>query len=94
MDVFSVLETMKRPKILMLAARHRVADYTRDKDLRKLTRTDYMPGPSEALLLLISLEKSMNHKRVEQDGTYNVYRHVDVLGAILGEAVHMKKRLH
>ena len=94
MDVFSVLETMKRPKLLMLAARHRLKDYTREKDLKKLTHTDYLPGPSEAILLLVSLEKTMDLKRTEEDGTYNVYRHVDVLGAILGEALLMKQRPH
>lgn len=86
LDIHGLLAQLKRPRLLVSAARFGVDDYSRDRDLRRLLRTDSIPRPGAALLRLIDIEAAMNEQRVQNDAIYSIAQHVDALTAIMGEA--------
>ncbi|MEL6914964.1 MAG: DUF6477 family protein [Pseudomonadota bacterium] len=85
-DVYTRLSTLKRPRLLVSAARHGLAEYDRCRHLSKVLGTTRAPGSAEAAMRLMELEASHNEARVTGDGAYAVGRHVDVLIALMGEA--------
>jgi hypothetical protein len=85
-DFRSVLNTLRRPKILIRAARSGVKEYRRDRDLKRLLR-DACPGaPRQAILTLLAEENRLETNRKTGAGTYSIQRHVAVLTAIIAEA--------
>ena len=85
-DIFTRLSQMRRPRLLVSAARHGLVDYDRQRVLAKLLGTETLPGPVEALMRLIEIEASHNDTRREMPATYQAARHVDVLIALMSEA--------
>lgn len=79
------LRTMKRPSLLISAARFGVPEYNRQRDLRRLTRVAVPKSPRAALPLLISLEEKVEERRQSGDANYSLTRHVDLLIALMGE---------
>ncbi len=84
------LRTMKRPSLLIRAARHGIRDYNRQRDLRRLTRVAVPKTPEGALPLLMELEQKVEHRRVTGDANYSLPRHVDLLIALMGEGQALK----
>lgn len=89
LDIQSLLRQLKRPKLLVRAARFGIDDYRRDRDLRRLLKVDQSPRPGQALLALVDIEAAMNELRLRNDATYSIAEQVDALTAIMAEA-----RLH
>ncbi|MFC7703407.1 DUF6477 family protein [Plastorhodobacter daqingensis] len=85
-DVLDTLQSLRRPRLLIRAARAGMTEYRRDRDLRKLLRMAALPAPARALDLLLHEEARLNQIRTSGDACYNVARHVLVMIAILGEA--------
>ncbi len=85
-ELISVVHAMRRPKLLLQAARHGLNDYNRERALKRLTRTPAAPSPKGALSSLIPVEANMEDARLAGDATYNVSRHVEVMIALLAEA--------
>lgn len=83
-DVPSLLANLRRPRLLMRAARFGLADYRRDRDLRRLV------GPwataADTLPQLMSVEERLEATRLAGDVGYSPARHIDVLIALLAEA--------
>ena len=77
-------EELRRPRLLMRAARIGLQDYRRDRDLRRLIAQE-LP-PDRALPRLIEVEQTLEETRRKGDAAYSVNRHVDVLIALLAEA--------
>lgn len=86
-DLSRHLRTMKRPAMLIRAARHGVRDYNRQRDLRRLTRVAVPKTPEGALPLLLALEEKVEERRVTEDTNYSLPRHVDLLIAVIGEGM-------
>ena len=84
-DLASLLAALRRPKILIRAARAGVADYRRERDLKRLLR-QRGPAPAQALTTLLDEEGRLEANRTTGEATYNLQRHVAVLTAILAEA--------
>ena len=84
-DVRTV-STLKRPSLLIRAARHGAIDYDRSRDLRRLMRTDKAPSPERAVGALLEQEQGLEETRKSGDATYSVIRHVEVMIALLAEA--------
>lgn len=82
-DFRSVLAEIRRPRLLMNAARLGLADYRRDRDLRRLVG-DQRPEP--AVSALIAEERRLEDRRQAGDATYSVTHHVEVLIALIAEA--------
>lgn len=81
-DFAAVLIELRRPKILIRAARAGLADYRPERDLRRLVRS----GPEAALAPLLAEERRLEATRIGGAGAYNIQRHVAVLTALLAEA--------
>ncbi|MFD1912494.1 DUF6477 family protein [Halodurantibacterium flavum] len=87
LDVLEVLQTLRRPPLLIRTARIGTADYRRTRDLRRLLRiVGELPGPVRALELLLEAEARLDEQRRADDGCYDLLRHVGVMIAILCEA--------
>ncbi len=80
------LEALSRPRLLIRAAQHGLADYDRNRDLRRLLATAVPPPPERALADLMAREQRLESARRARDATYSVAHHVEVLIALLAEA--------
>lgn len=82
----SVLNRLRRPKLLIRAARFGLADYNRDRDLKRLMRAAAAPAPSLAVPRLIEEEARLEDSRTSGGAAYSPARHVEVLIALMAEA--------
>jgi hypothetical protein len=88
-DCRTLLETLRRPRLLMRAARFGLAEYRRDRDLRR-----YVAGvasPEDTVSSLMSVEARLEATRVAGDAAYSVARHIEVLIALLAEAQLLRR---
>ncbi|MEO1239092.1 MAG: DUF6477 family protein [Pseudomonadota bacterium] len=79
------LSTLRRPRLLISAARFGLAEYDRSRDLKRLFQTA-PPSPARAVDKLIDEEATLEENRKSGATTYSIARHVDVLIALMGEA--------
>ncbi|NVK47263.1 MAG: hypothetical protein HWE33_13245 [Rhodobacteraceae bacterium] len=93
-DVTTLLNALRRPRLLIRAARFVLNDYNRNRDLKRVMRTSTAPSPSRALSALIEEEAKVEETRRSGDATYNVKRHVELLIALMGEARLMPSEQH
>ena len=84
-DFHTVMSNLRRPRLLIHAARFGLPDYRRDRDLRRLMRTATLPSPARALPQLLREEESLEATRRAGDAGYSLIRHVEVLIALMGE---------
>ncbi|MEM6634865.1 MAG: DUF6477 family protein [Pseudomonadota bacterium] len=85
-DVLSQLAQLRRPKLLVRAARHGLEDYNRSRDLKRILKAQPLPSPRQALYRLLDEERLLEHNRRNGGGHYDVSRHVEVMVAVMGEA--------
>ena len=82
-DCRSMLATLRRPRLLMRAARFGLAEYRRERDLRR-----YVGGtasPEDTVTSLMSVEARLEATRLAGDAAYSVARHIEVLIALMAE---------
>ncbi|MHC9237638.1 DUF6477 family protein [Pseudooceanicola sp. 502str34] len=84
-DIWTRLTGLRRPRLLMRAARIAARDYRRTPHLRRLLGIE-APGTGPALVHLMEVEAEINHSRRIGDAAYSVQRHVEVLSALVAEA--------
>lgn len=92
-DLKSALSALRRPRLLIRAARFGLAEYNRDRDLKRLIRRETMPTPSHALGWLIEEEARVEEVRRTQTAGYSPARHIELLVAIMAEARLLPERL-
>lgn len=85
-DVLSMLQALRRPRLLMRAARIGADDYSRTTHLPRLMGYGVLPRHGAALLKLMELEGDLNTQRISGNTSYSLVKHVDVLIAMVGEA--------
>lgn len=85
-DVLSLLNDLKRPRLLIRAARIGAQEYRRDVHLHRVLGYGQLPRSGAALMKLIEVEAELDEKRRRNDAAYSVSRHVEVLVAMMGEA--------
>ncbi len=85
-DVLSRMSQMRRPCILLRAAKSGTEDYLRDQHLARIFGRGKLPRHGAALMRLIELEADVDKARRIGDPTYSIVKHVDLLIAMLGEA--------
>ena len=85
-DLLQVFKALRRPKILVRAARIGVDLYRRDRDLKRVLKRSHLPKPGKGMAPLIALEQEMESTRKEGNTTYSIPRHVEVLVALMAEA--------
>ncbi|WP_306116372.1 MULTISPECIES: DUF6477 family protein [unclassified Roseovarius] len=85
-DLLTKLDNLKRPRLLIRAARIGMGDYRRDVHLRRHLGHGPLPRSSAALEQLVEIESGMNEQRRERNAGYSSIRHVDLLIAMMAEA--------
>ena len=85
-DLLTRLTALRRPRLLIRAARIGAEDYRRDLHLPRVLGYGRLPRSSAALMRLLETEALMNQQRKEQDAAYSLIKHIDVLIAMMGEA--------
>lgn len=92
-DIQQLLSTLKRPGLLVRAARHGLAHYDRSRHLRRILHANDAPSPWEAAHQLFELEQFHESRRCDGDGAYSVQNHIEVLCALMAEARLMQGAL-
>lgn len=90
-DIHTMIARLKRPPLLVRAARFGLDAYDRAQRLPRLLDRTVAPGTGEALLLLMELEAELDQARRGKSPDYAVARHVDVLIALMGEARTLRR---
>ena len=88
-DFRMMLANLRRPRLLMRAARFGLGDYRRERDLRRLV--DGTASPEVTVPRLIEVEEKLEATRVAGDASYSVARHIDVLIALRAEAQLLRR---
>lgn len=78
-------QSLRRPRVLISAARAGQSGWRRERDLPRLLRSDGCPRPGAALPRLRAEEARMNAARIEGAAEYDLQRHVMLMIAILAE---------
>lgn len=88
-DCRTMLATLRRPRLLMRAARFGLAEYRRERDLRR--HVDSVTSPENTVTTLMSVEARLEATRIAGDAAYSVARHIEVLIALLAEAQLLRR---
>ncbi len=83
-DFRALLSDLRRPRLLMHAARFGLTDYRRERDLKRLI--DLPASPEVTVTRLLSEEGKLEENRQRGDAGYSIARHIEVLIALLAEA--------
>lgn len=81
---------LKRPSLLVGAARFGLDDYDRARCLPRVLRTAAAPKPGPAIVRLLEIESELNDMRRAKAADYAIARHVELLIALMGEARVLK----
>lgn len=84
-NAHSLVAELRRPRLLIRAARAGLAEYNRNRDLRRLMRLAVAPGPDRALALLMAEEARIEATRQAGDAAYSLTRHIELLIAMIAE---------
>lgn len=85
-DILSMLHALRRPGLLMRAARIGAEDYRRATHLPRLLGYGNLPRHGAALMKLMEIEAELNDQRMTGNTSYSLIKHVDTLIAMVGEA--------
>ena len=92
-DIMTLLKTLKRPRLLIQAARIGGEQYQRDVHLPRVLGYGSKHRGGQALIHLIDIEAEHNDLRRANDPGYNIARHVEILSAMMGEARLMRAQI-
>lgn len=92
-DLLRMLNQLRRPPILIEAARLGLPDYRRDAALRRHLGHLAPPANGAALMALMQIEEEIDAQRRHANAGYSPARHVDILIAMMGEARLMRAAL-
>lgn len=85
----TVLDTLIRPRLLIVSARYALRDYNRAHRLSRLLGLPIarsLPSPQAALIQLLERERGLEHARRRRDTSWSACEHVAVMTALLHEA--------
>jgi uncharacterized protein DUF6477 len=85
-NLLTLLQALRRPRLLIRAARYGVADYNRKRDLKRLISVDITAAPDQTVSALMDQEARIDARRKSGDHRYSPARHVEVLIALMAEA--------
>jgi len=85
-DILHRLDGLRRPRLLIRAARIGAEDYRRDIHLPRLLGRGALPRSLTALEQLMTLEADLDGARIAGDASYSVLSHVEMMIAVIGEA--------
>ena len=86
LDLFDRLSEMRRPRLLIRAARIGTPHYCRQRHLPRLLGDYSAQKPSRLIEHLIEKEQKLDLQRCNNDPGYSIAHHINVLIALIGEA--------
>jgi hypothetical protein len=89
-DIQTLIANLRRPKLLIRAARFGLSDYRRDRDLRRLL--GQISTPERAVARLLSEEEQLEEHRRTGEAAYSVTRHIEILIALISETRLLPRR--
>ena len=84
-ELFSRVSGLRRPPLLICAARAGTGLYDRHRDLKRLIRISATPAPNRSVTLLLEAEADLEEARKTKSLSYNLMRHIEVLIAVIAE---------
>jgi len=84
-DIHRQLRTLRRPKLLLDAAKYGLKTYKRTTSLKRYLGGVPASKGAGALSQLMTLESEMEATRLIQCSSYSAQRHIGVLTALLSE---------
>lgn len=84
-DLASLISNLRRPRMLVRAARHGLQDYRRDRDLRRFLEPALMLAPERAVEGLMAQEALAEGARIKGDAGYSIARHIELMIALMAE---------
>lgn len=84
-DLRTLVSSLRRPRLLIRAARIGLSDYKRERDLCRIVGQPAPPAPPSAVRALLDREAAIEENRVRGSATYSVMQHVDVMIALMAE---------
>lgn len=85
-DLHTSLAEIRRPPLLIRAARFGLDAYHRDRDLKRLLRRETLGSPARNFDNLLNAEAGLETERREGSAAYSVTRHIETLVALIAEA--------
>ena len=85
-DTTERLQDLRRPRLLVRAARFGLSDYDRERDLRRVFGPGTTPAPGRAMGRLLDREAGLAEIRKAGGAGYSAARHVEVLTALMAES--------
>ena len=88
------LSKLRRPRLLMWAARIGAQEFQRQSQLPRILRNKNLTDEEQVVSELIDIECEIEERRVSGNLDYSISQHVDILTALLAELdlYKMKKR--
>ena len=85
------LAALRRPRLLIRAARFGVPEYDRRRTLPRLVDIDGKAPTEEIVDALVRAEADTEDQRRAGMATYSIARHVEILVALMAELRHMAR---
>lgn len=85
-DLKQAVAMLRRPRLLVRAARCGQEVYQRERDLKRIIDPRLGAGSDATLTALLAIEAHLDHDRCEGAASYSFARHVEVLIALMAEA--------
>ena len=85
-DILNHLANLRRPHLLIRAARIGAEDYQRQIHLPRLLGLGLLPRHAAALEMLMDIEAEMDDARRNNAADYAMIRHVEVMIAMIAES--------
>lgn len=85
-DNLQSLTALRRPRLLIVAARCGIGNYDRQRDFKRIVGADVPPSQESSIRRLVQIEAEQEEQRKQRYVTYSPARHVDVLIALMAEA--------
>ena len=83
-EAMQLFAAIRRPRLMIRAARVGMSDYRRERDLRRLIGR--IPAPGRAMPDLLDAEARAEQTRQSGDAAYSIATHVGLLIALMAEA--------
>jgi len=84
-DILNRVAQLKRPKLLVTAARSGAAHYARDRHSARLLPSQRPRKHAAILIKLMEMECDINDLRCAMAASYSPLQHLDVMIALVGE---------
>ncbi|CUJ24577.1 DUF6477 family protein [Cognatishimia activa] len=84
-DIMNRVARLNRPRLLVRTAKAAAMDYKRERHLARLLPGKNVARHSEAILLLLELERDFDDRRRANGAGYSLADHLDVMIALVAE---------